>query len=235
MRGTDYVSTSPMPAPTPTPCTSTDPQRLSGRGHRRSAAVRSRSARQFIYEFEPDRSAATSTTATSTPLKRHIHKGLYGAYIVNPDPAKQGDAAKARHPDYAESEEWQELVMVMNAFDTNFDAEQRGLRGQLGRLPLYEAPHRDRPRRGRYASTWSMSPSSTSSTPSICTPISSTITTTGTQLEPTLRTVDTIIAGAGAARHPGVLLQGPEPGHYMFHAHVSEFAELGWMRVFDVR
>jgi FtsP/CotA-like multicopper oxidase with cupredoxin domain len=26
-----------------------------------------------------------------------------------------------------------------------------------------------------------------------------------------------------------------EPGLYMFHAHVSEFAELGWMSLFDVR
>jgi hypothetical protein len=26
-----------------------------------------------------------------------------------------------------------------------------------------------------------------------------------------------------------------EPGLYMFHAHQSEFAELGWMGMFDVR
>ena len=26
-----------------------------------------------------------------------------------------------------------------------------------------------------------------------------------------------------------------EPGLYMFHAHVSEFAELGWMSAFDVQ
>jgi FtsP/CotA-like multicopper oxidase with cupredoxin domain len=25
-----------------------------------------------------------------------------------------------------------------------------------------------------------------------------------------------------------------EPGQYMFHAHQSEFAELGWMGMFDV-
>ncbi len=25
------------------------------------------------------------------------------------------------------------------------------------------------------------------------------------------------------------------PGRYMFHAHQSEFAELGWMGMFDVR
>jgi FtsP/CotA-like multicopper oxidase with cupredoxin domain len=26
----------------------------------------------------------------------------------------------------------------------------------------------------------------------------------------------------------------PEPGHFMFHAHQSEFVELGWMSAFQV-
>jgi FtsP/CotA-like multicopper oxidase with cupredoxin domain len=60
---------------------------------------------------------------------------------------------------------------------------------------------------------------------------------TGTQLEPTLRTVDTIMQ---AQAQRGILefrFDDPEhePGLYMFHAHVSEFAELGWMSAFDVR
>jgi FtsP/CotA-like multicopper oxidase with cupredoxin domain len=29
-------------------------------------------------------------------------------------------------------------------------------------------------------------------------------------------------------------LRFPEPGRFMFHAHVSEFAELGWMGFFEV-
>jgi hypothetical protein len=28
--------------------------------------------------------------------------------------------------------------------------------------------------------------------------------------------------------------RGFEPGHYMFHAHQTEFVELGWMGFFDV-
>ena len=81
-----------------------------------------------------DRAITSSTNSTAkpfglhlyhchaSPLKRHIHKGLYGTFIVNPDPNKRGDLAKKRHPDYEESKEWQEFVMVMNAFDTTFDA-----------------------------------------------------------------------------------------------------------------
>ena len=32
----------------------------------------------------------------TAPLKRHIHKGLYGAFIVNPDPALHGVRRRAR-------------------------------------------------------------------------------------------------------------------------------------------
>ena len=39
----------------------------------------------------------------STPLKRHIHKGLYGAFIVNPDPAKHGDDGQAAPPGLSRS------------------------------------------------------------------------------------------------------------------------------------
>ena len=42
----------------------------------------------------------------STPLKKHIHKGLYGAFIIDPP--------EPRPPA-------QELVMVMNGYDTDGD------------------------------------------------------------------------------------------------------------------
>jgi FtsP/CotA-like multicopper oxidase with cupredoxin domain len=60
---------------------------------------------------------------------------------------------------------------------------------------------------------------------------------TGTQLEPTLRTVDTIAQVQGQRGILEIDFSDPdlEPGQYMFHAHVSEFAELGWMSIFDVR
>ena len=57
---------------------------------------------------------------------------------------------------------------------------------------------------------------------------------TGTTLTPTLRTVD-LIMQCQAQR--GILefsFAEHEPGLYMFHAHQSEFAELGWMSHFEV-
>ena len=54
---------------------------------------------------------------------------------------------------------------------------------------------------------------------------------TGTTLQPTLRMVDTIMQAQGQR---GILEFRPRyPGRYMFHAHVSEFAELGWMGFFN--
>src|SRR5260221_11252724 len=54
---------------------------------------------------------------------------------------------------------------------------------------------------------------------------------TGTTLQPTLRTVDTIMQAQGQR---GILeFKFRWPGQFMFHAHVSEFAELGWMGMFN--
>jgi FtsP/CotA-like multicopper oxidase with cupredoxin domain len=54
---------------------------------------------------------------------------------------------------------------------------------------------------------------------------------TGTSLQPAEFT-DTIIQGQGQR---GILeLRYKYPGKYLFHAHVSEFAELGWTGFFQV-
>ena len=58
---------------------------------------------------------------------------------------------------------------------------------------------------------------------------------TGTTLEPTLPKADTIAQVQGQRGILELSYKDHEPGLYMFHAHVSEFAELGWMGVFDVR
>src|SRR5687768_3858128 len=60
------------------------------------------------------------------PLKRHIHKGMYGGFIIDPDPARHpeaADVARSRLLGTPENANWQEFVMMMNGFDTNFDDE----------------------------------------------------------------------------------------------------------------
>ena len=62
----------------------------------------------FVYEFDAEPFGLHLYHCHTVPIKRHIHKGLYGAFIIDP---KQG-----RPPA-------REMVMVMNGFDTNFDGE----------------------------------------------------------------------------------------------------------------
>ena len=189
---------------------------------------------EFTYEFTARPFGCHLYHCHSAPLKRHIHKGLYGGFIVNPDPAKHGDQAKARHPDHPESQEWQEFVMVMNAFDTTFDAGNEVY--AINSVAFHYMKHpividRTRPVRVYLINLTEFDP------------INSfhlhanffNYYDTGTTLEPTLRTVDTIMQAQGQRGILEFSYTDHEPGLYMFHAHVSEFAELGWMSVFDVQ
>src|SRR5690606_9208008 len=62
----------------------------------------------YVYEFDAEPFGLHLYHCHTAPLKRHIHKGLYGVFLIDP---RQG-----RPPA-------REMVMVMNAFDTNFDNE----------------------------------------------------------------------------------------------------------------
>ena len=55
---------------------------------------------------------------------------------------------------------------------------------------------------------------------------------TGTKLEPDNFT-DTVMMCQG--ERSILEIRFPRPGMFMFHAHQSEFAELGWMGFFDVK
>ena len=151
----------------------------------------------------------------STPLADHIAKGLYGAVVIDP---KQGRP------------EADELVMVMNGFDTNFDRANevyavntvafeylhrpvRVKRGELVRIYLVNLLEFDLVNSFHvHANFFDVYP-------------------TGTSLQPTELT-DTIVQGQG--QRAILELRFPYTGKYMFHAHVSEFAELGWMGFFEV-
>ena len=90
--------------------------------------------------------ACTSTTATSRPLAEHIAKGLYGAFLIDP---KEG------------REEADELVMVMNGFDTNFDRANEVYAVNTIGFAYMEQPIEVQARRARCGSTSSTSSSTT--------------------------------------------------------------------------
>ena len=168
----------------------------------------------FVYEFDAEPFGVHLYHCHTVPLKRHIHKGLYGAFIVDPRDGRRPPA--------------DEMVMVMNAFDTNFDAEnevyavntvanaymQDPVRVTVGRLvrvylinitefDLINSLH-------LHAMFFDVFP-------------------TGTSLTPSQHT-DTLMLAQGERAILEMTFR--YPGDYMFHAHQSEFAELGWMGLF---
>ncbi len=190
----------------------------------------------FVYDMPARPFGCHLYHCHAAPLKRHLHKGLYGTFIVNPDPRKRGDRAKLRHPDYGESREWQEFVMVMNAFDTDFDGENEVY--AVNSVAFHYMKHpividRSRPVRIYLVNVTEFDLINSFHLHANFFDYYD----TGTQLEPTLRVVDTI---AQVQAQRGILEfrfddEDHEPGLYMFHGHVTEFAELGWMSAFDVR
>jgi FtsP/CotA-like multicopper oxidase with cupredoxin domain len=167
----------------------------------------------FVYEFDADPFGLHLYHCHAVPLKRHIHKGLYGTFIIDP----RGGRPPA-----------DEMVMVMNAFDTNFDADNEVYAvntvanaymhdpikvtvGRLVRIYLVNITEFDLVNslhlHGMFFDVFR----------------------TGTALAPTERT-DTVMLCQGERAIVETTFR--YRGDFMFHAHQSEFAELGWMGLF---
>jgi FtsP/CotA-like multicopper oxidase with cupredoxin domain len=172
--------------------------------------------KSFTYEFDAEPFGCHFYHCHSVPLKRHIHKGLYGAFIVDP--------LEGRPPA-------REFMIIMNGFDTNFDDDneiyavntvgfeyaRRNIPVKVGeRVRLYLInvtefdPVNSLHLHANFFDYYDH----------------------GTTLEPTLRTIDTV---SQIQAQRGILeFSYRWPGRYMFHAHQSEFVELGWMGMFNV-
>jgi len=170
---------------------------------------------RFIYEFDAEPFGMHLYHCHAAPLKRHIHKGLYGVFLIDP-------RDKPRPPA-------DELLMVMNGFDTNFDADNEvyavntiahhfmhePIRVEVGRLTrmyvvnltefdLINSLHLH----GMFFDVFRTGTSTTVS-----------------------ETTDTIMLCQGERAILETRFR--YPGQFMFHAHQSEFAELGWMGLFE--
>ncbi len=167
------------------------------------------------YEFDAEPFGLHLYHCHVTPLADHIAKGMYGAFLIDP----RGGRPEA-----------DELVMVMNGFDTNFDRSNelyavntipfaymtdpiRVKRNELVRIYLVNVLEFDLVNSMHiHANFFDYFP-------------------TGTSLEP-VEFTDTVMQCQGQR---GVLeLRFPHKGRFMFHAHQSEFAQLGWMGFFEV-
>jgi FtsP/CotA-like multicopper oxidase with cupredoxin domain len=171
---------------------------------------------QFTYEFDAEPFGLHLYHCHVFPLARHIAKGLYGTFIIDP---KEGRPPVDR-----------EMVMVMSGIDVDFDDAndfyavngipfhyqnhpiQIGI-GETIRIYLVNILEFDLINSFHlHANFFHYYP-------------------TGTSLVPSEFT-DTIIQGQAQR---GILeFSYKYPGMYMFHAHVTEFAELGWNGMFEV-
>src|SRR5918999_911919 len=151
----------------------------------------------------------------SMPLADHIAKGLYGAVVIDPEAGRP---------------EADELVMVMNGFDTNFDRSN-----EVYAVNTVAFAYADRPvrvKRGELVRIYLVNILEFDLLNSFhIHAIFFDVFPTGTSLEPSELT-DTVVQGQG--QRAVLELRFPYTGKYMFHAHVSEFAELGWMGFFEV-
>jgi FtsP/CotA-like multicopper oxidase with cupredoxin domain len=168
----------------------------------------------FVYEFDADPFGLHLYHCHTVPFRRHIHKGLYGAFIIDPPtprlPAK-------------------ELIMVMNAFDTNFDAENEFY--AVNTVAFHYAKHPIPVTLGELVRVYLVNLTEFD-------PLNSfhlhanmfNVFRTGTRLEPHEYT--DMIAMAQGERHI-LEFSFKFPGQSMFHAHQSEFSELGWLGIFE--
>ena len=191
---------------------------------------------EFIYEFDARPFGCHLYHCHALPLKRHMHKGMYGLFVIDPDPLRhpdQADVARSRLLGTPENMHWQELAMVMNAFDTNFDNGNEVYAVNTVGHAYMNAPIRidkSRPVRIYLLNVTEFDPINSFHLHGNFFDYFD----TGTTLTPTLRTVD-LIMQCQAQR--GILefsFAEHEAGMYMFHAHQSEFTELGWVGMFDV-
>jgi len=190
----------------------------------------------FTYEFDALPFGCHLYHCHSLPLKRHIHKGMYGAFIIDPDPSRHPEHAAVAQPRLLgtpENREWQEFVMVMNGFDTDFDGENEVYAVNTVAHHFMKHPirvDRRRPIRVYLVNVVEFDPINSFHLHGNFFDYYD----HGTTLTPTLKTVDTVMQ---CQAQRGILefsYRDHEVGQYMFHAHQSEFAELGWMSMFDV-
>jgi FtsP/CotA-like multicopper oxidase with cupredoxin domain len=169
---------------------------------------------QFLYEFDADPPGLHLYHCHAVPLKRHIHKGLYGAFIIDPreEPAAGRD----------------DLVMIMNAFDTNFDNENEVYAVNTVANAYMTDPIRvtvGGPVRIYLVNITEFDLLNSLHLHGMFFDVNR----TGTSRAAT-EVTDTIMLCQGERAILDTTFR--YPGDFMFHAHQSEFAELGWMGLF---
>jgi FtsP/CotA-like multicopper oxidase with cupredoxin domain len=169
----------------------------------------------FTYDFVAEPFGTHVYHCHSLPLREHIARGLYGAFIVDP-PAGRPEA--------------HEMVMVMNAFDTDFDGDNEIYAANTVAFAYDVEPiplRAGEPQRLHVVNVTEHDPLNSIHLHANFFRLYR----TGTSLEPDELTD---VVTLGQAERAMLEFAYREPGQYMFHAHQTEFTELGWTGQFEV-
>jgi FtsP/CotA-like multicopper oxidase with cupredoxin domain len=216
--------------------------------------------RDYNYEFTAEPFGLFLYHCHVAPVKKHIEKGLYGAFIVDPvnvvdpfppTPTHTPTTQPATRP------QAREMVMVMNGFDVDFDGEnefytvngianyyldnpiQIGV-GELVRIYLVNMTEFDPVNSFHlHGNMFRLYRTGTRFDPR---PEADWSQITGATLDERIgkwlyadrfaEVTDTVFLGQGER---AILEFVPKhPGKFLFHAHQSEFLELGWTGLFEV-
>ena len=171
---------------------------------------------RFVYEFYAEAFGVYPYHCHATPLEEHISHGLYGVYIVDP---------KTPRP------EADEMVMIMNGFDTDFDTENNFY--AVNSIPFYYMHHPIQIEEGKLVRIYLVNMLEFD-------PINNfhlhgnlyELYRSGTSMAPDEYT-DMVTMSQG--ERAILEFTYKYPGQYMFHAHKTEFAEKGWEGLLMVR
>jgi FtsP/CotA-like multicopper oxidase with cupredoxin domain len=171
---------------------------------------------RFVYEFKAEAFGVFPYHCHVTPLEEHISHGLYGVYIIDPKiPRPKAD----------------EMVMIMNGFDTDFDTENNFY--AVNTIPYYYMHHPIQIETGKLVRVYLVNMLEFD-------PINNfhlhgnlyQLYRSGTSMIPDEYT-DMVTMSQG--ERSILEFNYKYPGQYMFHAHKTEFAEKGWVGLFLVK
>lgn len=169
---------------------------------------------EFVYEFPAKPYGMHLYHCHSTPLKKHIHKGQYGAFIIDP-PEPRAPA--------------QELVLVMNGYDTDADGGNNFY--TVNGRTFYYARYPITVKRSQLVRVYlaNLTEFDLINSLHLHGDFFRYYPTGSSDL---FEYTDTVMQCQGQR---GILeIEFTHTGTFMFHAHQSEFTELGWMGFFNV-
>ena len=171
---------------------------------------------RFTYEFTAEPFGLHLYHCHVQPIEEHIGHGLYGVYIVDPKvPRPPAD----------------EMVMVMNGYDTDFDGENNFY--TVNGIPFYYMHHPVQIQKDRLVRVYLVNILELDQINNFHLHGNLfNLYRTGTSLQPSEYT-DMVTMSQG--ERAILEFSYKYPGSYMFHAHKTEFTEKGWQGIFLVK